>query len=84
LEDDEINEAIFQPESPRLARKIYNFISRNSNLITVAGGMGHIATGLDRAKLSIVSKEYGIKLSKYMQFVDYYEELMLKQQSEED
>ena len=81
MNDAEINKAIFQPESPRRAKKIYKFISDNANLITTAGGMGHIATGLDRSKYAIVAKAYDIDISKYESFIDYYEEMMIKEQN---
>lgn len=79
-EDEEINAAVFPPESSRKARKIYDFLVANSNLTTMVSGMAVVVTGLDRSKLSEVAKHYGIDMSRYLNIIDLYENKMLKDQ----
>lgn len=79
FDDEVITEAILIPEAPRLALKVFKFIRDNDNLVTVAGGMEHHITGLDRFKLIHVAKKcYNINLSKYMFAVDLYERLLVR------
>jgi hypothetical protein len=78
--DEILTAAVFPPESTRKARKIYNFLLANSNLTTMVSGMAVFATGMDRAKLAIVAKEYGIEMSRYLNLIDLYENEMLKDQ----
>jgi hypothetical protein len=80
MEDEEITNAIKAPETPRLARKVFDFLNENSNLTTKTNiGMGDVVDGLDRAKLLIVAPAYDIELSRYLPFVKLYENKMLEQ-----
>lgn len=80
MDDPEINRAIFQPGASRLARRVFNFINGNSNLVTSLGGMSPVVTGLDKSKLYAVAKGKGLRLSKYESIVDLYEDEMLRSQ----
>lgn len=61
--------------------EVFNFLSSNSNLTTNVGIDGFI-TGLDKYKLVLLAKEYGIDLVKYDFFLKMYEELFLKRDRE--
>jgi len=80
MEDEDINAAVFPPESSRKARRIYDFIVANSNLTTMVSGMSIAVTGMDRAKLMTVANGMGIDLGRYMNLIDLYEQEMLKEQ----
>ena len=79
LNDPEITKAFTQPPLPKLGQKIINFLSENSNLVTTAGGMSYVVTGLDRYKLVELAKGYSINLFKYMFAVKLYEQGLISQ-----
>ena len=81
LNDPDIIEAVTWPSVPKRAARLFQFLRDNDNLVTVAGGMEHFVTGLDRSKLLHVARDgYGIDLPRYMFAVGWYEHGMLKQQ----
>lgn len=84
FDDPTITEAFTRPIVPRSVDKLFNFLQDNQNLITVAGGMGHHATGLDRYKLAEVGKGYGIDIYRWMFAIKIFEDGILARHNEKD
>lgn len=77
----ELLEIVTVPDVPRKAFRVFEFLRENENLVTVAGGMDHFVTGLNRAALfPLARNEYGINLRKYRFAVNWYEQGMLTRQ----
>ena len=70
-------------DTPKKAFKIFLFLRNNDNHCTVAGGMQHYVTGLDKERLITIAKEYGIELSRYMFLVEHYQNKLLLKQNRE-
>jgi hypothetical protein len=66
------------PEVPRKAYEIFNFIHKNSNLVTITGGMDSIPTGIARDRLAVVAQYRGIDMFSIEPYIDMYESAMLK------
>lgn len=78
MENKSIEDAVFIPKTSKEARKVFDFVSRNSNLRTERSGMQSITTGLDRYKLVTLAKDFNIDLTKYDFFLTLYESYILK------
>lgn len=72
--------AYYPPQAPDSAYRIYSFIRSNDNLVTTAGGMTHVITGLDKSRLAQIAPHYGIDFERIIPYVSKYESEMLKRQ----
>ena len=83
LDDETVNAAIFTPNVPSLALRIFSFLAENQNLVTATNkGMRQQITGLDRYKLEGIARRlYNIDLSKWLYALSLFESNLLRYQN---
>lgn len=82
LKDKRIMEAVTPPVVSNDIRNVFEFIHKNSNLVTQVSGMTSSITGIDRYKMFSLAKYLKFDLSKYEFVIDLYEDRLLKRQQQ--
>ena len=86
LDDETVNAAIFTPNAPNLALRIFSFLAENQNIVTSnSNGMRQQITGLDKYKLEGIARRlYHIDLSKWLYPLSLFESNLLRYQNNEE
>lgn len=81
LDDELLNKALFTPDAPHLALRVFSFLAENQHLVIRTGGMKNSILGLDKVQLDTIAKRfYNIDLSKWTYPLSLFEKEILKLQ----